>query len=70
MFSPQFFVYFIRSVHLLRMFFFVIVYILMPFDLIPESVMGVIGYVDDILLTFFIIVVFISIAALQFMRSN
>jgi uncharacterized membrane protein YkvA (DUF1232 family) len=52
------------------MFFIIIVYLLMPFDLIPESMMGVVGYIDDLLWAVLIILIFISIAALQFMRRS
>jgi RING finger protein 170 len=68
--SAEFIVFFLRSVHLLRMFLIVIVYILMPFDLIPEHLVGVIGYIDDILLGIIIILFFIAIAAVQFMRNR
>jgi RING finger protein 170 len=70
LFSPTFWVYFLRSVHILRWAMLAIVYLLMPFDLIPESVMGIIGYVDDILFALFLISFFLSIAAIQYYRNH
>jgi uncharacterized membrane protein YkvA (DUF1232 family) len=62
--------FFIRSIHLLRMFMLIIAYILMPFDLIPESVLGVMGYIDDFLLALMIICFFVAVAAVQYVRTR
>ena len=37
----------------------VILYILSPFDLIPESIYGIVGYIDDVII---VLLVFIIIA--------
>lgn len=67
---PEFLVFFFRSVHLFRTCFLVIFYILMPFDLIPEQMVGIIGYIDDILVAFIIIGFFVAIAAIQYLRNR
>lgn len=69
-FSWQFVLYFLRSFHIIRLVVICVVYLLMPLDLLPESVMGIVGYLDDILLSIFFFVLFISIAAIQFMRPR
>lgn len=69
-FSWQFVLYFLRSFHIIRLVVICVVYLLMPLDLLPESVMGIVGYLDDILLSIFFLVLFISIAAIQFMRPR
>lgn len=68
--SGQFLLYFLRSFHIIRLVVIVVVYLLMPLDILPESVLGIVGYLDDILLAIFFLVFFISIAALQFMRNR
>jgi uncharacterized membrane protein YkvA (DUF1232 family) len=40
----------------------------MPFDLIPEQMVGIIGYIDDILVAFLTIGFFVAIAAIQYLR--
>jgi len=52
------------------MFFLVVVYILMPFDIIPEHIVGVIGYIDDILIGLLIISFFVAISAIQYLRNR
>ena len=66
-FSWQFVVFFLRSFHLIRLVVICLVYLIMPLDLFPEGVVGLAGYIDDILLTIFFLVLFISIAAIPFM---
>jgi uncharacterized membrane protein YkvA (DUF1232 family) len=68
--SGEFIMFFLRSVQLFRMFFLILVYILLPFDLIPEHILGVIGYIDDILIGLLIISMFVAIVAVQYMRVN
>lgn len=70
MMSGQFIIYFLRSIHIIRLVIVVVAYLLNPFDLLPENVLGIIGYLDDILLAIFFLVLFISIAALQYMRNR
>jgi uncharacterized membrane protein YkvA (DUF1232 family) len=40
----------------------------MPFDIIPERIVGIIGYIDDILVTLLIVSFFVAIAAIQYLR--
>ena len=69
-FSTQFLVYFLRSVQIVRMLFIIIVYLLLPFDLIPENVVGIIGYIDDFLIAILILGLFVAFIAAEFMRNR
>ena len=46
----------IHKLHLLLIAVFVLIYLLSPFDLLPESVLGVIGLVDDVLIVLAVLV--------------
>ena len=70
MLSPVFLVYFIRSAFFFRYIIFIMFYILMPLDLIPEKVFGVIGFLDDLFFIFFFLVFVLSLAAVAFMRRR
>lgn len=42
----------------------------MPFDLLPEKVLGMIGYIDDFLFILLILVFVLTLAAMQYYRNN
>jgi len=42
----------------------------MPFDLLPEQVLGLIGYIDDFLFILLILVFVLTLAAMQYYRNN
>ncbi len=69
-FQIRFLAYFLRTVQITRWIFIIVVYLLMPFDLIPEKMLGVIGYVDDILLILFFLAFVMTIAALRHHRMH
>jgi RING finger protein 170 len=66
----MFFVRNLRYVQLLRYAIIVIVYVLVPFDLLPESALGVIGLIDDLLMLIVMIVIIVAIIAVQYIRAN
>ena len=53
----------VRNYRLILMIFTGVVYVLSPFDLIPEMIFGVLGFIDDL-----VIIVFIFIAVAQGFR--
>ena len=59
-----------RTLQITRWVFIIIVYILMPFDLLPEQVLGLIGYIDDFLFILLILVFVLTLAAMQYYRNN
>lgn len=67
---PDFLVYFFRSVQLIRLIFLCMIYILLPLDLIPEMMLGWIGFVDDVLIVLLLVAFFMTMAALQYMRHR
>jgi hypothetical protein len=48
--TPQFWVLFIRSIYFFRIVLLILTYFILPIDLIPESIFGLVGYIDDFLL--------------------
>jgi uncharacterized membrane protein YkvA (DUF1232 family) len=42
----------------------------MPFDLIPEKFLGIIGYIDDLLFIILIVTFLLTVAALQYYRNH
>ena len=60
-FSFEFLTMFIRSTLFLRSLFLIIFYFLMPFDLIPERLFGVVGLLDDVLIG--LVILMFAIAA-------
>ena len=59
--SPFVFLAFVRSIYFLRSLFLGIIYILLPFDLIPERLFGVVGFIDDIMI--FLVIISFALAA-------
>jgi len=46
-----------------------IVYILSPFDLIPEAIFGIIGYIDDLII-FAVMILFVTNIYYDFLRNQ
>lgn len=66
----NFLIFFLRNLQIARWVFIIIVYILLPFDLIPEHIVGILGYIDDFLLILFVITFLMTVAALQYHRMH
>jgi uncharacterized membrane protein YkvA (DUF1232 family) len=56
MFSFRFFYLFTCSVYSLRLGFFILIYFMLPFDLMPESTFGYAGYLDDLVISILVMV--------------
>jgi uncharacterized membrane protein YkvA (DUF1232 family) len=69
-FSVAFLVFFLRGLQITRWIFIIIVYILVPFDLLPEKMLGVVGYIDDFLFILLILVFVLTLAAMQYYRNQ
>lgn len=69
-FQVTFLAYFLRTLQITRWVFIIIIYLLMPFDLIPEKMLGVIGYIDDFLLILFFVAFVMTIAAIRHHRMH
>jgi RING finger protein 170 len=67
--NPRFFAYLLRNVGRYRIMFLLIVYILSPFDILPESLLGILGLVDDIIICV-IVMAMISQATMSFIRQR
>ena len=70
LFNPRFIIYFIRHAFFYRFLFIIVLYILMPFDLIPERVFGFIGLIDDLFVVFLVLTFMLSMTAVSFMRRR
>lgn len=69
-FQVAFLSYFLRTVQITRWTFIIIFYLLLPLDLIPEKMVGVIGYIDDFLLILFFVSFVMTIAAIRHHRIH
>ena len=69
-FNPRFLVFFIRSAFFLRWAFIMVVYLIVPLDIIPERVFGIAGFIDDLFLSLFGLIFMVSIAAVAYMRMR
>lgn len=65
---PRFWVLFFRSIYFLRFFMLGILYILLPLDILPESALGVIGYLDDLIIFGVLMTFAMTIFAVIYMR--
>lgn len=68
--SPYFIILFIRSIYFLRFLFFFIFYLLVPYDILPQSVLGAIGFLDDIFIGIFILLFVFTTFGLLFIRGR
>lgn len=69
-FTPAFWVLFIRSFQFFRIIAIVLFYFILPFDLIPERFFGLIGLLDDLLIFGFLLMVGVALFAPIFIRGN
>lgn len=69
MFRVEFIVFVMRNLQLIRFLLIVIFYILLPFDLLPERVMGIFGYLDDALVAIIIFLFFVAMVAIRYIRQ-
>lgn len=69
MFRVEFIVFVMRNLQLIRFLLIVIFYILLPFDLIPERVVGIFGYLDDALVAIIIFLFFVAMVAIRYIRQ-
>jgi RING finger protein 170 len=51
----------IRNASILLRFFVIAVYILLPFDLVPEVVFGLVGFLDDIVIIIWVLFMIVGI---------
>jgi RING finger protein 170 len=58
-----------RNLQLIRLLLIIIFYVLLPFDLLPERVMGIFGYIDDALIAIIIFLFFVAIVAIRYIRQ-
>ncbi len=63
-------VFFIRSAFFFRFIFICVFYLLMPLDLIPERVFGVVGFIDDIFIMIMALLFLMSVAAVAYIRNR
>ena len=45
-------------------------YLILPFDLLPENFVGIVGLIDDLLIFFFLASYIVGIVAIQYYRSH
>ena len=67
--NPEFYGYIFRNSWKYRILLLLIIYIISPFDILPESVMGVIGLIDDIFI-FVIVAALVAQASMSFLRNR
>lgn len=67
--NPRFFSYLLRNFGRYRMLFFLVLYILSPLDILPESFIGVVGLIDDIVICLIVLAI-LSQAVMAFVRNQ
>ena len=69
-FRREFLVMFLGSVRFIRLIFIILFYVLLPLDLIPERVVGIVGFVDDFLVVVILVAFFLMMAAVEYHRHH
>lgn len=69
-FSMRFLVFFLRNIYFIRLIFILGFYVISPLDILPESVMGVIGFIDDLLIILIVTSYVVTMVALQYYRAQ
>ncbi len=64
----RFWLLFFRSLHFFRVIGMAIIYLILPLDLIPERLFGVIGFLDDIFIILFLILLGVALFLPVFIR--
>ena len=64
----RFWLLFFRSLHFFRVIGMAIIYLILPLDLIPERLFGVIGFLDDIFIFLFLILLGVALFLPIFIR--
>ena len=67
--NPRFFQYLLRNFGRYRVMFLLVLYILSPFDILPESLLGIVGLLDDIFICLIVLAI-LSQAVMAFVRSQ
>lgn len=68
--TPRFWALFIRSFHFFRVIMAILVYVIIPYDIIPERLFGLIGLIDDLLILTFFVMIGLVIFAPIFIRRH
>lgn len=68
--SGQFLIFFLRNIYFIRLVFGAIFYLILPIDLLPEGVVGFIGYIDDLLLILLFASYIVSVVGVQYIRQH
>ena len=68
--SGQFLIFFLRNIYFIRLVFGAIFYLILPIDLLPEGVVGFIGYIDDLLLIVLFASYIVSVVGVQYIRQH
>jgi uncharacterized membrane protein YkvA (DUF1232 family) len=69
-FSPDFILFFFSSAAFLKAFAAIVVYFILPYDLMPASLLGSVGYVDNTLVFLLVLGLAIGQAGLQYYISR
>ena len=69
-FSVHFLGFFLRNVYFMRLIFMAVFYLILPFDFLPESVVGVVGFIDDLLIFMILASYVVTIVAVQYYRAH
>jgi uncharacterized membrane protein YkvA (DUF1232 family) len=48
----------------------IVLYVLLPFDLLPEKVLGFIGFIDDILFILYITLFMMTLVGLRYYQEH
>lgn len=67
--NPEFYGYILRNSWKYRILLILVIYIVSPFDILPERVMGLIGLIDDFFV-FLIVAALIGQASMSFLRRR
>ena len=54
----------------MRLIFMAVFYLILPFDFLPESVVGVVGFIDDLLIFMILASYVVTIVAVQYYRAH
>lgn len=68
--DPRFWILFIRSLQFFRVVIIGIFYFLLPFDLIPERLFGIVGFFDDFFMILTLICIGLALFAPLFIRAH
>lgn len=68
--TPHFWILFVQSIYFFRIVLLILVYFILPLDLIPEKLFGFIGFLDDIFVLVFLLLLGVVLFAPIFIRMR